>query len=83
MANGTGQAAVQGEGRIKGPERPGGLLGKPLGARVGALDWPDLGDRLDARGYAWALLHSLDHAGRLLVGLGDVGCGADPRRELG
>lgn len=30
-----------------------------------------------------ALLHSLDHAGRLLVGLGDVGCGADPRRELG
>ena len=52
MASGTGQAAVHGEGGIKRREQPGDLLGRPLGARVGALDWAALGDRLDARGYA-------------------------------
>jgi len=42
------QSGVRSNSRRHG----GNLLGRPLAARVGALDWPDLGDRLDARGYA-------------------------------
>lgn len=46
------EAAVQGGVQYGKLGQIGNLLGLPLGARVGALDWPALGDQLDARGYA-------------------------------